>query len=83
MEDKLVYTTDTGIKLYTSELTKTANQYAKSLRLRNIKIFIAEDTYSIKNFVIFSNGKPIYETRYYEQIGTRLTAIKMARKVKR
>ena len=76
-EDKLYFTTETGIQLFTNDLTENANQYAKSLRLRNIRVFKAVGN-GKKVWLVCKGSEPIYETLFYEQIGTRLDAIKMA-----
>lgn len=80
MNDKLIGTTSTGISLYTNEATEAAQKYAKSLKLRNINIFIAEREHKSRLYIIVKNGEVIYETTYYEQIGTRLCIIKALRK---
>ena len=80
MTDTLVCTTRTGVKLYENYLSKNATAYAKSLRLRNIKVFMAVFPNETKQWVIFRGENAIYETQYYEQIETRLGAIKMASK---
>ena len=79
-DDTLVCTTSTGVNLYENNLTKNATAYAKSLQLRNIRVFMAVSPDETKQWVIFRGENAIYETQYYEQIGTRLGAIKMASK---
>ena len=80
MTDTLIHTTSTGVKLYENYLTKNATEYAKSLRLRNIRVFMAVFPDETKQWVIFRGKNVVYETQYYEQIETRLGAIKMASK---
>ena len=80
MTDTLIHTTNTGVKLYENYLTKNATAYAKSLRLRNIKVYMAVSPDETKQWLIFRGENAIYETQYYEQIGTRLGATKMASK---
>ena len=80
MTDTLIHTTHTGVKLYKNDMSKNATAYAKSLRLRNIKVYMAVFPDETKQWVIFRGENAIYETQYYEQIGTRLGAIKMASK---
>ena len=79
-DDTLVCTTNTGVKLYENYLTKNATAHAKGLRLRNIKVYMAVFPDETKQWVIFRGKNAVYETQYYEQLETRLGAIKMASK---
>jgi len=80
MNEQFVGTTSTGIKLYTNALTKAAENYAKSLKLKKIRIFIAERENKSKRYIVVWNGDVIYETPLYEQIGARLDVLKITRK---
>lgn len=80
MTDTLIHTTSTGVKLFENGFSKNATAHAKSLRLRDIKVFLAVLPDETKQWVIFRGENAIYETQYYEQIETRLDAIKVASK---
>jgi hypothetical protein len=76
MEDKFVYETSTGIKLYTNGLTENTDKYAKNLGLKQIKVYKA--VFDGKPmYVIFQGKEAVYETTSYEQVGCRLDALKI------
>ena len=76
MEDKFVYETSTGIKLYTNGLTENTDKYAKNLGLKQIKVYKAVFDGKLM-YVIFQGKEAVYETTSYEQVGCRLDALKI------
>jgi hypothetical protein len=61
-------------------LDKSSTNYAKTKKLKNIQVLLAENKKGDKTRIITENGKPIYDSQLLENIGMRIDLLAMLKK---
>jgi hypothetical protein len=77
MDDTLVCTLSSGIKLYVNRQTAIVEQYATEKHVDNLRCFLA-DEHDRKEFVIVVGQNPEFASPRFEDIAVHIDAMAMA-----